>query len=346
MNESGKIHYRSKVVALLITLVCLCSCSERLIFEGEGDCGVYYHIRFKYDYNMKFADAFANEVNSVELYVFDDNNILVDKVKVDDKESLSSGTFEIKLEPKAGDYQLLALGGMSDETSFDLLPETKLGETTLEEMQVRMHREYDYNGNAFVENDLLPLFHGTLPLNVTAEEGTYTETISLTKNTNVIRIMLQEMVDEEIDADKFIFEITDQSGLYAYDNTRLEDETITFKPWSITTGTADIDDPNDGEGKKSSVAVALAEHTIGRMVPEQSPILTIKNRESGEAILTLPIADYALLTKGFYNQEMSDQEFLDRQDEYTLAFFLYGGEWLSSMIYINSWQVIINDEDL
>ncbi|MEE0235701.1 MAG: FimB/Mfa2 family fimbrial subunit, partial [Bacteroidales bacterium] len=46
------------------------SCVNGLIFEGEGDCGVYYRIRFKYDYNIKFADAFANEVNSVALYVF------------------------------------------------------------------------------------------------------------------------------------------------------------------------------------------------------------------------------------------------------------------------------------
>ena len=169
MNESGKIHYRSTVVALLITLVCLCSCSERFIFEGEGDCGMYYHIRFKYDYNIKFADAFANEVNSVALYVFDDNGILVQEVMVDDEESLSSESFGIVLEPTVGEYQIMALGGMANETSFELMPETKIGETTLEDMKVRMHREYDDEGNAYVENEIVPYFHGNIPLTVSAE---------------------------------------------------------------------------------------------------------------------------------------------------------------------------------
>ena len=343
MNKGGTMHFRSKIITAIIILICLCSCSKRFIFEGEGDCGVYHHIRFKYDYNMKFADAFANEVNSLSLYVFDDNNILVQEINVDDKETLASDSFEILLEPTPGNYQLLALGGMENETSFDLIPETKIGETTLEEMQVKMHRDYDDNGNAFVENDLLPLFHGTLPLTVTEEEGTYTSTVSLTKNTNVIRIMLQEMSDGEVDAEKFIFEITDKSGLHAWDNSRLEDDTITFKPWSVTTGTADIEDYSR---TNTPVSVALAEHTIGRMKAGNSPILTVKKRENGETVLRLPIADYALLTKGNYNKKMSDQEYLDRQDEYTMTFFLDEGEWLSSVILINSWRVVINEEDI
>ena len=52
------------------------SCQDGFIFEGEGDCGTYYRIRFRYDYNIKFADAFAAEVNSIALYVFDENDVL------------------------------------------------------------------------------------------------------------------------------------------------------------------------------------------------------------------------------------------------------------------------------
>jgi hypothetical protein len=33
---------------------------------------------------------------------------------------------------------------------------------------------------------------------------------------------------------------------------------------------------------------------------------------------------------------MSDQEYLDRQDEYSMTFFLDEGEWVSSYILINS----------
>jgi hypothetical protein len=93
----------------------------------------------------------------------------------------------------------------------------------------------------------------------------------------------------------------------------------------------------------TEINVALAELTIGRMRAEASPILYIKSRETGEDLVRIPLADYALLVKGYYRQGMSDQEYLDRQDEYTLTLFLDEGEWVSSYILINSWRVVLNN---
>ena len=319
------------------------SCENGLIFEGEGDCGIYYRICFKYDYNIKFADAFANEVNSVALYVFDENDILVEEIATTDKDALSSGTFEIPIELEPGSYTLLAWGGLMDEESFDMLAETETGVTKREELQVRMHRRYE-DGKAKVSEDLLPLYHGSMSLEVKDVPGTHTETISLMKNTNVIRVLLHEISGQEIDADKFIFEINDDNGLYGWDNALLDDEMITYSAWSQSTGTADL---SDVEVKAvTSAAVALAELTIGRMRAGDSPVLHIRNRETGEDVFRIPVADYALLVKGNYRQGMGDQEYLDRQDEYTMTFFLDGGEWLSSVIYINSWRVVLNNTEL
>ena len=90
------------------------SCSRSHIFEYEGDCDVYYDIRFKYDYNIKYADAFANEVNSLALYIFDEDGILIEKVVTTDKEELSKEDFHIRLELPAGCYTLLAWGGLGE----------------------------------------------------------------------------------------------------------------------------------------------------------------------------------------------------------------------------------------
>jgi hypothetical protein len=48
----------------------LVSCDNQ-IFDYEEDCSVTYQVKFKYDMNMKYADAFAHEVTSVNLYAFD-----------------------------------------------------------------------------------------------------------------------------------------------------------------------------------------------------------------------------------------------------------------------------------
>ena len=320
------------------------SCQNGFIFEGEGDCGTYYRIRFRYDYNIKFADAFAAEVNSIALYVFDENDVLVEEIATTDKKALSSGNFEIPLELLPGKYTLMAWGGLMNEESFDMLADTKVGMTRREELQVRMHRQHDEDGKARVSEDLLPLYHGTMPLEVKALPGTFTETMSLKKNTNVIRILLHEMSGHDVDADKFIFEINDSNGLYDCDNNLLDDEMITYSAWHQSTGSADVDDTD--VKAVTSVSVALAELTIGRMRAGDSPVLHIKDRETGEDVFRIPVADYALLVKGYYRQGMGDQEYLDRQDEYTMTFFLDEGKWVSSVIYINSWRVVLNNSEL
>ena len=64
-------------------------------------------------------------------------------------------------------------------------------------------------------------------------------------------------------------------------------------------------------------------------------------------MLSIPLIDYALLVKGYYNRDMTDQEYLDRQDEYTMTFFLDDNDqWASSSIIINSWKVVLDNVEL
>ena len=229
-----------------------------------------------------------------------------------------------------------------NEESFDLLADAKVGETTLQEVQVKMHRKYNENGEAIVDEDLLPLYHGSMPIDVNDEDGTYRHTMSLMKNTNNIRILLHEMSGQQMDADQYIFEIKDENGLYDWDNTLLEDEEITYSAWHQETGSADVDESR----AITSISVALAELTVGRMMADNSPILYIKNSQTGEEVVRIPLAEYALLIKGKYREQMSNQEYLDRQDEYSLTFFLDEGVWLDTYILINSWRVVLNNTEL
>ena len=343
MNRVNILLRGKIVLAMMVALLAMASCKDGLIFDGEGDCGIYYRIRFKYDYNIKFADAFANEVNSVALYIFDQNDTLLDKIITNDKQLLASGNFEIPIELQPQKYTLLAWAGLENEESFKLLADAQIGVTTLQQMQVKMQVGYNEAGDAVVVDDLKPLFHAVKELVVEDIPGTHTETMSLMKNTNVIRVLLHELSGKEISAEKFIFEITDDNGFYNWDNAIIRDQLITYSPWSLTTGSAEIEQTARAA---TNISVVLAEHTIGRMSATSSPILRVKNRETGEVVFSIPIAEYALLIKGNYRKDMSDQEYLDRQDEYSMTFFLDEGEWVSSYILINSWRVILNNTGL
>ena len=129
-----------------------------------------------------------------------------------------------------------------------------------------------------------------------------------------------------------------------YDNSLLEDEKLTYYAWRTDGGVAELN--ADGSRAQTSIGVAIAELTVGRLVMENNPILTISN-DKGEKVLSIPLIDYALLVKGYYNRHMDDQEYLDRQDEFNMTFFLDENDnWFNSYIIINSWKVVLNNTDL
>ena len=98
---------------------------------------------------------------------------------------------------------------------------------------------------------------------------------------------------------------------------------------------------------RSVFSAAIAELTVPRLVKGQQTRLTVTNKETGKTVFSIPLIDYALLVKGFYNKDMDDQEYLDRQDEYDMVFFLDEGDrWLDTYIYINSWKIVLQNTEL
>ena len=74
------------------------------------------------------------------------------------------------------------------------------------------------------------LYWGELTL---ATADLYSEgTVEMMKNTNNIRVVLQQMNGEPVDDKKFEFEITDDNILFSYDNNLLENGMVTYTPWA------------------------------------------------------------------------------------------------------------------
>jgi hypothetical protein len=95
----------------------------------------------------------------------------------------------------------------------------------------------------------------------------------------------------------------------------------------------------------------LARFTISRLQINDwnkftRPMLSVYNVTTDEKLLSIPLIDYALLVRNNYDYVTSDQDYLDRQDEYNITFFVQNGRWLDSEIIINSWRVILNNPNL
>ena len=250
------------------------------------------------------------------------------------------------LDVNPGDYRLITWAGrLDDEASFSV-PLLTEGVSTYEELKCRMDRAYSRaaDGSAYINTELTGLWHGEIPKQNFASRAAMIQTaeVSLVKNTNKIRVILQQMEGTHIDVENFEFTITDDNGYMNYDNMLLDDEILTYYPYYHADGsTAFGDDIKVEEG--DGISVAIAQLTVGRLVADQNPRLRITNRETGEEVLSVALIRLLALTEA-EGHEMTLQEYLDRQDEYSLVFFLDEGmHWINTQIVINDWIVRFND---
>lgn len=338
--------YKGKLITLLLCITAtltLCTCDA--IFEDEGDCTTHFKVEFTYDRNMHFADAFAHEVKQVTLYIFDMDGKLV-RTQSESGAVLAQDGYLMDVDIKPDTYTLVAWAEGWETGSTYTYSELQPGVSDLEELNCRLNRQHDADGTAYIDEDISPLYHAISYNECFCElidGGESIISLNLTKNTNNVRVILQHLSGEDVNADDFTFSITDANGHMDYDNSLLPDETLTYRAWDTYSGSAGINAPTDTRDAVTSVSVAIAELTTGRLMADGNPILTVKNKE-GETVLSIPLVDYALLVKGNYNRDMDDQEYLDRQDEYNLTFFLDDDDrWVSSSIIINSWTVVLQD---
>lgn len=336
-----------------MTVVAMLTGCDSAIYDDEGDCDPVHVIRFVYDMNMKFSDAFPAEVPSVDLYVYNTEGELVTTVSrfVDRKEAKD---FSIELRGlKPGHYTLLAWCGVKDSKHFTVNPSDKT-EPAMSDLICRIEREEaDKTNGGDIREDIGRLYYGRLDNeDMTADEGTHEHTVELMKNTNVVRVVLQHLSGAPMNPNDYDITITDANGLYNYDNNLLEDMRLTYHPWYTTGGVASFfpeDEPRDRT--QNTVSAVVCELTVGRLMEQhrKNAALTVHDSNTGRLILSIPLIDYMLMVKGYYYSEdgitpMGDQEYLDRQDEYPMTFFLDDrDEWLKTVIYINKWRVVFND---
>lgn len=321
------------------------ACDSVMDWDEGLDCSTDYRVRFKYDLNMKYADAFAHEVKSVALYAFDPATGRLAHQATDSGEHLTQEGYAMEVDFDPTQFDLVAWGGLMNGESFTV-PSLTPGTSTRADLTCALGVKQD-GGESYADTDLLPLFHGQ------AEAGAATRgyfeksvTIPLTKDTNIFRITLQyttSLPDDDVSAEDFDFRITDGNALLASDNTPIANHDVSYREWTSKDLVADMGESN-GDVALPGV---MAELTTSRLTDTNGARLEIYNRKLGEKIISLPLTQFLLLTKGEKYEAMPAQEYLDRQDEWNLTFFLDAGfRWQRTYILINSWRIVLSDVDL
>lgn len=351
MKFQSKIANSLLSVALLaISTTSVTSCSW--VDDDLEPCTA--EIRFVYDYNMEFANAFHKQVDCLDVYIYDSEGTLVSKERITDESLLTDENYRMKVDLPDGDYRVVAYGGMGcDRTSFRHINEPELG-SAIEELHVQL------DGAALNGGDKARLhnhYSGSVSFTMT-HSNRVVATVEMMRNTNNIQIGLSYTDGRAIDVNDFTYEITDDNNDMFYNpnvsssqpnfaNSLLATGEITYKPYNtvnVDTGVSDDATSDDPTWHNAVAQFSTSRLVTGKTTPTY---LSVKWVESGNEIFRIPLVNYMIMYKnGYYTNlsNMSNQEFLDRENTWNFMFFLGDDNlWVSSRIIVNDWEVRIND---
>lgn len=338
---SKKLHsifFRSTAVTASVFALSACSLVTQ---DGIPECPAELSVTFTYDRNIKFADAFANEVKSVNVWAFDPTGTLVWSGS-ESGDALAAKGFKMDTGLPEGTYDFVSWCGLKDNADFDLDTYTP---SSKEDLEVRLKTVTDADANVSA-SDLPGLYHG-MTSDFTYKIDPYKPTfetvnISLTKDTKAIRVMLQHLEGSPIENRDFDVTITDANSWLAYDNEIISDcPLVTYQPWNVKYGQVTAPDAAPASKAVTTVASLLFELSTSRLMVDADAVLTVRRNTDGQDIIRIPLVDYLLLVKGHYG-DLSDQDYLDYQDDYSIVFFIdQSSNWyIANGIYINGWAVV------
>lgn len=327
--------------AVLIGGAAMVSC-DSVIYDDEGDCSVRFRVPFTYTMNILEADAFSSQVRSVTLYVFDKSgNLVLEKTESGDAVAVTGYKMDVDLSP--GRYDMLAWckgeSPMADHTAFEI---------------GRGQHPADFDavlplkGTApglYSDLDITPLYHGWVT-DVVCED-TYGDVdlpaIDLTKDTNVINVILENLDGREMKPSDFTISITGDNSEMDYRNQLAGSTGFVYRPWSLRAVSSQR--PSKGRPADDDVTVVtglFSELTLGRLMVGRAPMLSVKRNTDGTRLFNLNLIDFLLMVKGHYQGHFTNQQYLDRMDQHTLTFFIDADlNWYTANgVLINGWTVV------
>lgn len=314
-------------MAAIATVFLFSSC----INDDQDDCGL--NLRFRYDYNIKSADAFPAEVKNVTVFVFGDDGKYVQSY-AHTTEKFGTGYVMNIRGLKAGDYTFVCLA--RDSVAYDadknfVFSGMKEGVSTVDDLTERLTRD----GRNTCDNRIAALYVAKKKVHVgTAPQ---TEVMSLMKCTNRMKVIILPYRSGEttVTPENFDIRIEGASGWLAHDGERFKKEPVTYLPYDMGLYLADENSRADDGTVDRAV---VADLNVSRIFRDSNPRIVISDKRNGNRLLDMNLA-WLLSLQGIgeHRQEWSDQEYLDRQDYYAMTFFVDGDQFFMGKIIVNGW---------
>lgn len=347
------------------------SCSA--VYDDLEECPRGVIMRFIFDYNLEFANAFPKQVDCLTVYIFDSEGNLVER-RTETSGVLADEDWRMKFDLPAGNYRAVAYGGMECENSSFAHTRDVAEINRIEQLEVLANENHIGDHNNPPQAPLHDHFYGAVDFTVNEATDYDKTTVEMMRNTNHLRLVLQHLDNTPVDYNDFTFEVIDDNMRFDHNNDIVPHRAVTYVPWASGNANAglnglpadDEDEASAGGGDSDSearagstpVQVAYAEISMSRLVSDShhqwtsradgqtytGPRLRITAKADGHTVADLPLNNYLLIMKSDYHAKMSNQEYLDRAYRHNLVFFLdENNYWVRMNIVVKDWVVRIDN---
>lgn len=305
------------------------------IYEDRTCC--FLSVGFSYTYNVKEANAFPSEVKDVELFIFDSEGVFVERFHENGGDGFEKDYRMILPNLEGGKYTFVALGRnrpiITEDGEF-VYSDLEAGKSTVEDLLIWLKTD-----NHISTTDFAAVYNGVVQCEL--KNGAQYVEIPMAKLTNRVRVVLMPYSGAE-KLNGYDFSVHSGAVLFDYDGDMVSRVPTLFRPHHqyLTSASPSLSEGEVGEA-------IIADFHLSRLVLEDRPTLVISDSDLGEDIVKINLT-WLLSLQGIaeHRKEWSDQEYLDRQDAYSITFFVDKGLLVKTHIIVNGWVISIEDVSL
>lgn len=326
-----------KGLYLLILLFALTSC----IYEDETACPI--EVRFVYDRNMEYADAFSSQVDDVTLFIFNEQGVFLKAVH-EETDALHESKMSLDLSP--GVYQLVAWCGLSQDEDGLYIINYRLtpGVSTIEEAGFKLN----CGETSVVRHELCNLYHGIVRDFRVSPDAPSQATVSLTQDVNRIKVMLQRYSATRATVSDYTVALETANYQLGYDNSVQPCEALDYRPYAIAAET--VENAADSQVRTSArdLQVVTAELATLRLTADNEARFIVGSKD-GRQLLNIDMIQFIDIMRLEQYSDMPLQDYLDRENVWYVVLLVSEtdtGVPVMTSLKINNWTYVFNHTDL
>ena len=305
-----------------MTLLALTACTW--VKDDNDDCLYGFWLNLHYTYNILDVEAAPRYLKGAYVYVYGTDGQFVKRIDVQ-QAALTAEGFRVRVDDlPEGDYQFVVWSGIANSQyalAGDMQP--------MDEFRLLLTAP-----GAVVTQQLGDVFYGYLHT-VHYDSSYASHDVSMIKDTNQLACLLVSVDGEELTPDDYTMTLTATNGVLNGYNAIVADEATVYEPFVAEESI--IDDPDYGTlyGAKFGISTL-------RLLSDGDSRITLMRKSTQEPVLSIMLPEYIGMIGSLYTnlgQPLTLQEYLDRQDFYTIVFYIAAETNQLIQLKVNNWRL-------